>query len=186
MIKKLCSIFSTILFCSIFSTGCFATLYLTAPDLFLSKNELKWQVLEAQIETTKERFITIYWGGYGGYVNMMEDFIRVLGKAKRQGKIITFELMDESYSAHAVAVCYGDVVKNNDQYFLMFHNFADENDRPNADPEVRKHLESLLQPCVADGILTDSDVVKIGKLSEVYVYYKNNHYIRTYKFDRRL
>lgn len=166
--------------------------YYNVPDTFdsgygfVSGNEQRWDWLGQQLINTKESVIYLYWKGYGGDVSMMLHFVDAMRIAQSEGKQIIFILVGEAYSAHADAACYADQVQNNDRYFLMYHPLANWDDKVLNDPLSVWEGKKILQKCVDKGILTYEAMLKSLTVNEVYVYYRDNQYIRYYRLDPRL
>lgn len=160
----------------------------TVPDEFGIKQEGQWKQLGQEIISTPDKEITLFWQGYGGYVDIGQDFIQAMETAQAQGKHITFVLSNGSYSMHADVACYADTLIFSPGAFLMFHPAAaGAADTPMTGLVDVKNMFVLVKPCLDSGVVTSEDVTKFATYWELYVYKCTDgvSYCKSWKPDRR-
>ncbi len=137
-------------------------------------SEQEWQSLVRNLQADTDTRIVLNWQGQGGYVNIMQDFVREINLLKAKGKIIVFYIVGPSASAHAVAVCSGSEIMWGPKGLLMFHPATDGSsfDIP---ADLRAIITDMLMGCVNKGLLTFEDLHRSLTDSEVYVVPRNGN-----------
>jgi len=179
MIKKIIALilgFNLLLNCCGFLTK--------VPDTFEDSNKLIWNKIESQIINTPDQDIYLYWKGFGGEVDLMVKFITVLSMSKLTGKVIHFVLIGDSYSAHAMSVCYADSIDNKNKFFIMFH-LAQTSLGVDTSKEGIEEITSLSSPCVQKGIMLPIELNHLQHDYEVYIFPNYPHSTTYYLYDRR-
>lgn len=175
------SLLLVIISCSAYSpvstTSYENTLYLSVPDEFENKNRGQWNTIEATLVNTNYSTYVLEWQGYGGLVQMGEEMISSITKAKAQGKTIVIRLKGDSYSMHAIVPCYASVIENRGN-LLMYHPVSyTVNKKTYRETNPTSRYTRMLNQCVAVGILSPSDPTTIWAGTEIWVRGSQKQYI---------
>lgn len=171
------------IFLAVFSLSVTA-LTLNVPNGFLTEYKQEWKNLETQITSTKDSTIILNWWGYGGYTTYLDTFLEAVFVARLQGKQVIFNLIGPSYSAHAIAVCYGTEVRNLNRNFIMFHLIEDQWGVDTSFYGIQE-INKYIAPCLKSGLVTQKEVTMLKFDYEVYVFPGYSHTTTYYLLDRR-
>ena len=144
------------------------TVLLNTHTIFSKEDEKDWDALGQFIVNSNFKTYVLEWGGVGGYVYIGHDFIHYLQTAQAQGKKIVLNLVNPSYSMHAVVACYADKLLNSDNV-LMFHEegFFEGKMYYRIAPKD-SDIQADLEQCTKAGILTQNDIKTLESGNEIW------------------
>ncbi len=130
----------------------------TAPTSFLEAEEPEWKHLAKEILSTPDKEIYIYWAGGGGYVDMMDDFVKAVVQSRQNGKRITLILTGRAVSAHAMVACYVDDVRAESTAVLIFHTIFYRMPLTGEKVYIDRETKFRMYTCLRNNILSISDI----------------------------
>lgn len=161
------------------------------PSGFSDETYDQWGNTLLEIKKDTDTKITLYSGGTGGYVDMLQVFQVAMDYVKYRGRsIVDMVLIGTNYSAHAIAACSVDKVYFNGQS-LMYHIPAvyDSNGKLIKLANTKKDQEDfkpIFRDCFNKGLVTEEEYNKMYEGYELWVTEKDGKLIKTFIRDRRL
>ena len=141
------------------------------PAFFFVSNWNRWQELENKITYSLADIVVLDWQGHGGRVDLGNKFIRFLHSTNKH---VILKITGANYSMHSLVFCAAP----NTEFkvgFLMFHLSAnDSTGEVNLDQWSQRENHHYMVPCIAKGIVTESDIQEVNKDRILYVYSKGS------------
>lgn len=156
-----------------FVSSIFASTY-TVPSDFMSYG--KWKRLEQRIDKDQDKTITLLWRGDGGDDEYGTKWAKWVNNSKKD---ITYKVVGEAFSEHAMVICYTNRPVVYSGGVLIFHPGKESPEGPYIPV---KEDRKAFAPCVSKGYLTKKDVDKIVLYKMQVWVYKGGK--KRYKLDQ--
>lgn len=146
------------------------TVTIIVPTDFDEGNFKQWRDIEHFIVLSNYKVYVLKWQGIGGRVDQGKELIKYILLAQSQGKEINIQTTGNSYSMHAMVLCYVNHIDNTFNYFRMFHADGYTKDKLYF-RETKKNTEmgNEFNICVIRGLMTQGDLDRLWQGNEVYI-----------------